>query len=145
MGRATALNPNDAFTRGTLTNILVFAGQSEEALEQIDLAMRLNPHYPGSYPHFQGRAFFTLRRYEEAEHAFAQAATQAPGWPMAHLMLAAVQAALGKPDAARAEIDEALKISPDLNLNHMPHAYPYRDDADLDHLVDMLRLAGLPE
>ncbi len=143
--RAVTLNPNDANTRAQYTNALVFAGQSHEALRQMDIAMRLNPHYPGHYPHFQGRAFFTLHRYEEAEHVFAQAASRSPGWPMTHVMLAAVKVALGKMDAAQAELVEALKISPDLNLRHIPRAYPYRDDADTDHLIGLLRQAGLPE
>ena len=143
--RAVALNPNDAKTRAQYANALVFAGQSDEALRQIGIAIRLDPHYPGHYPHFQGRAFFTLRRYEEAEHVFAQAVTRSPGWPMTHVMLAAAKAALDKMDAARAELDEALTISPDLNLRHIPRAYPYRDEADLDHLINTLRQAGLPE
>jgi TolB-like protein/Tfp pilus assembly protein PilF len=142
--RAVALNPNDAFTRGCIANALVFAGQSGEALEQIETAMRLDPHYPGSCPHFQGRAFFTLRRYEEAERVFAQAAEKAPGWPMAHLMLAATLVALDKMTAARTELDAALKISPDLNLAHIERAYPYRNEGDLLHLVDLLRQVGLP-
>jgi TolB-like protein/Flp pilus assembly protein TadD len=143
--RAVALNPNDAKTRAQYANALVFAGQSDEALRQIDIAIRLDPHYPGHYPHFQGRAFFTLRRYEEAEHVFAQAVTRSPGWPMTHVMLAAAKAALGKVDAARTGLAEALKISPDLNLRHIPRAYPYRDESDLGHLVNFLRQAGLPE
>ena len=64
---------------------------------------------------------------------------------MTHVMLAAAKAALDKMDAARAELDEALTISPDLNLRHIPRAYPYRDEADLDHLINTLRQAGLPE
>jgi tetratricopeptide (TPR) repeat protein len=123
----------------------VFAGQSEEALDQIGVAMRLDPHYMGYYPHFQGRAFFTLRRYEEAQHASEQAVSISPGWPMTHVMLAAAMAALGNMDAARAKLDEALRISADLNLRHIRRAYPYRDDADLDHLASLLRSAGLPE
>lgn len=142
--RAVGLNPNDAFTRGCYTNSLVFAGQPDEALVQIEIATRLKPHYLGRYPHFQGRAYSTLRRYEEAERVFAAAAEQAPRWPMAHMMLAAAKMALGDTAAARSAIAEALKISPGLNLGHIPRAYPYRDQLDIDHLIELLRQAGLP-
>ena|GEM_PF-6328010 len=107
--------------------------------------MRLNPHYSGRYLHFQGRAFFALRRYEEAEHVFAQAVSRSPGWPWAHLMLAAARVALGWNEAARADVAEALKLSSDLNLGDVPRLWPCRNQADLDHLLELLRLAGLSE
>ena len=111
---------------------------------QIGIATRLNLHYLGRYPHFQGRAYFTLRRYEEAERVFAAAAEQAPRWPMAHMMLAAAKMALGDTDAAQSAIAEALRISPGLNLGHIPRAYPYRDQLDINHLTELLRQADLP-
>ncbi len=143
--RAVSLNPNNADTRAQFTNALVFAGQPEEALQQMEVAMRLNPHYSGRYLHFQGRAFFALRRYEEAEHVFAQAVSRSPGWPWAHLMLAAARVALGWNEAARADVAEALKLSSDLNLGDVPRLWPCRNQADLDHLLELLRLAGLSE
>ena len=111
---------------------------------QIGIATRLNLHYLGRYPHFQGRAYFTLRRYEEAERVFAAAAEQAPRWPMAHMMLAAAKMALGDTDAAQSAIAEALRISPGLNLGHIPRADPYRDQLDINHLTELLRQANLP-
>lgn len=60
------------------------------------------------------------------------------------MMLAAAKMALGDTAAARSAIAEALKISPGLNLGHIPRAYPYRDQLDIDHLIELLRQAGLP-
>jgi adenylate cyclase len=141
---ALELNPNEAFTRANLANALVFAGQPQEALDQVEIAMRLDPHGRPTYPHFRGRAYFAQRQYKNAELAFAQAVTEAPGWPWGHLMLAAVQAALGNDDAARAEVEEALKISPDINLGFVPQSWPFREQSELDHLIDLLKRAGLP-
>jgi hypothetical protein len=67
------------------------------------------------------------------------------GWPWAHLTLAATRAALGKIEEAKAGVAEARKISPDLTLAYVPKAWPFRNAADLDHLVGMLREAGLPD
>lgn len=145
MRRAIELNPSDADAHATFANVLVFAGCAGEALEELETAMRLNPHYPGSYMQFLGRAFFMQRRYEEAETAFERAITVNPGWPWAHLVLAATRAALGKIEAAKAEVAEARKISPALTLRHAPKAWPFKNREDFDHVLEMLRKAGLPE
>jgi TolB-like protein/Flp pilus assembly protein TadD len=145
MRRAIELNPSDADAHATFANVLVFAGHADEAIEELETAMRLNPHYPGSYMQFLGRAHFTQRRYEQAEAAFERAVTVNPGWPWAHLVLAATRAALGKIEAAKAEVAEARKISPALTLRHAPKAWPFRNRKDFDHMLEMLRKAGLPE
>jgi TolB-like protein/Flp pilus assembly protein TadD len=143
--RALELNPNDADSHAHFANVLVFAGRADDALEELGTAMRLNPHYPGSYLQFLGRAYFTQRRYEKAESAFERAVTVNPGWPWAHLLLAAARAALGKIEDAKAGVAEARKLSPALTLGHVPKAWPAKNSADFDHLVEMLRKAGLPE
>ena len=107
--------------------------------------MRLNPHYPGWYLQFLGRAYFTQRRYDEAVIAFERVVTMNPGWPWAHLILAATRAALGQTEEARTEVAEARKISSALTLGQVPKAWPFKNQTDLEHLVDMLREAGLPE
>jgi tetratricopeptide (TPR) repeat protein len=143
--RAIELNPNDADTHAHFTNILVFAGRPDDAIEELETAMRLNPRYPEWYLQHQGRAYFTQGRYEEAASDFERVVTLNPGWPWAHLILAAARAALGKIEDAKAGVAEARKISPALTLGHVPKAWPFKNPADLGHLVDLLRQAGLPE
>ena len=145
MRRAIELNPNDADAHAHFANHLVFAGRADEAVGELEKAMRVNPHYPASYLQFLGRAYFTQRRFEEAESAFERAVTLNPGWPWAHLVLAATRASLGKIDEAKAGVVEARRISPALTLAHVPKAWPFKNAADLDRLVDLLREAGLPE
>jgi adenylate cyclase len=145
MRRAIELNFNDADSHAYFANLLVFAGRPDEALEELETTMRLNPHYPGWYLQFLGRAYFSQRRYEEAESAFERVVTVNPGWPWAHLVLAATRTALGRTEEARAAVAEARKISPAMNLGHVFKAWPARNPEDLDHLVDLLREAGLPE
>jgi len=142
--RAIMLNPNDADSHAVFANLLVFAGHGNEALDELETAMRLNPHYPESYLQYLGRAYFTQRRYEEAEKAFERVVTMNPGWPWARLILSATRAALGKIEEAKTEMTEALKISPRITQAHVSKAWPFRNPADLDHLAEMLRKAGLP-
>ena len=145
MRRAIELIPSDADAHAYFANVLVFAGRADEALAEIEIAMRLNPHHPGFYLQFLGRAYFTQRRYEEAEVAFEGATAVNPGWPWAHLILAATRAALGKSEAAGMAVTEALRISPDINLAFAPKAWPFKDPADLEHVMGLLLKAGLPE
>jgi TolB-like protein/cytochrome c-type biogenesis protein CcmH/NrfG len=143
--RAIELNPNEADTRAYFANILVFAGRADDALEELEIAMRLNPRYPNWYLQFLGRACFAQRRYQEAESAFERVVTVSPGWPWAHLILGATRIALGRIEEAKAEVAEALRLSPALTLGHVPRAWPFRNAADLERLVGLLREAGLPE
>jgi adenylate cyclase len=143
--RAIKLNRNDADIHAWFANMLVFSGLIDEALEELATAMRLNPHYPEWYLQFLGRAYLVQRRYEDAEAAFERVVTINPGWPWARLVLAASHAALGKTAAARAEVADALRTSPDLTLAFVPKAWPFKDPAELEHVIDLLRKAGLPE
>lgn len=60
-------------------------------------------------------------------------------------MLAAARAALGKIEDAEAGVAEARKLGPNLTMRHVPKAWPSKNPADFDHVMEMLRKAGLPE
>jgi adenylate cyclase len=143
--RALELNPSDSDVHANFGNTFVFAGCAEEAIQELETAMRLNPHYPESYLQFLGRAYFIQRRYQDAEAAFDRAVTINPGWPWAHLILGATRAALGKIEGARTQVLIARKISPKLTLAYASKAWPFKNPTDFEHVVEMLRKAGLPE
>ena len=56
--KAVALNPN--FTDWRMAIALVYAGQSERAVEVLKAHMRLDPFYVPLAPHWLGLAHFTL-------------------------------------------------------------------------------------
>src|SRR5207344_3329373 len=64
--RAVASDPNDADGYVALAGALSFAGRPAEALEAVERAMRLNPHYPSSYAYQRGLAQFGLNRLKES-------------------------------------------------------------------------------
>ena len=64
--RAVASDPNDADGYVALAGALSFAGRPAEALDAVERAMRLNPHYPSSYAYQRGLALFGLNRLDEA-------------------------------------------------------------------------------
>jgi hypothetical protein len=60
-------------------------------------------------------------------------------------MLAASYAHLGKMDEAREQARQVLNLYPDFTISRWRHRPPYRDQAALEHFIEGLRKAGLPD
>ncbi len=71
--RAVASDPSDADGHAALAEALAFAGRPAEALDSIERAMRLNPHYPASYAYLRGLALFGQKRLDESAVALERA------------------------------------------------------------------------
>ncbi len=147
------LNPNDFHVRTSLGLYLAATGEPERALEEFDLARILNPIDPSWVPFYRGIASFTARHYHAAIAEFRQ--TREPidelfGW------LAASYALNGQTDKAREAMDEYLRRA-ERNMAVFPGRCledwrdywqwiaAYKDTADLEHLLDGLRKAGLED
>jgi Tfp pilus assembly protein PilF len=59
--------------------------------------------------------------------------------------LAASYGQLGEAEKARAHVEKILKIAPDYSIAAFASSQPYQRKADLEHFLDGLRKAGLPE
>jgi adenylate cyclase len=151
--RAIDLNPNDPEARRKYSLFLAATGNAEAAIDQIDLAKRLNPFDTQWVPWIRGIHCFTAGRYDEAITALRQVRdpiNEVRGW------LAASYAHAGRLQEARATLDEFLRVA-EVDMAVFPGrrlkdweaywhgALEYRDQKDFDHLFDALRKAGLPE
>ncbi len=141
-GLATRLNPNDADSFAHRSIIEAFAGQPEKAVESLGVAMRLNPRPPNWYWAVQGEALYGLRRYAEAADAFERATARPAN---IHRYLAACYAQMDRVAEAQAAAAEALRLEPAFTLRVWEKFETYKFPADLDHMRDGLRKAGLPE
>ena len=155
--RAVALNPNDADTICYMGIYLVYAGQSLEAIEWLERAMRRNPFCPDLYLETLGMAQYLAHRFEDGVVSL-QRIRKLSSWGRAYL--AACYAQLGRLDAARAEIAEYVREA-SLNADTRNPGDPIRVDtliaaliadlrthknpADFELWLDGLRKAGLPE
>jgi tetratricopeptide (TPR) repeat protein len=151
--RAVELNPNDYDTRRRYGVFLAAIGKAEAAIEQLNLAKRLNPFDTRWVPWLVGIVCFSARRYDDAIATLRQARdpiNEVRGW------LAASCAHAGRLDEARATLDEFLRVAetdmavfPGRRLKdwvaYWHGAIEYQDQKDFDHLFDALRKAGLPE
>jgi adenylate cyclase len=140
-----ALNPNFADGHNALGIILHYVGRSEEALRCFERAVALDPLCPGMWLHFQGQAYFQLRRYEEAVSVLKRRIFRFPETDVSRVLLAACYGKLGRLDEARAEWREALRVNPDYSLEHRRKVLPYKNTADFEAVVDGLRAADLAE
>jgi adenylate cyclase len=139
--RSIALNPNDATGVEQLGLIAIRAGRAAEGIDLVRQAMRLNPYHPDWYWTDLAIGLYAARRYAEALDANRRiAAWKSP----AHLArLAACHAQLGDLDEARAQAAELLRLKPDFRISALTSSYKNRDD--VEHELDGLRKAGLPE
>jgi adenylate cyclase len=124
----------------------VHCGESDKAIQQYEIALRLNPLDPRRYLMFNGiaMAHFFARRFEDAEQWSRRSSTENPAWAGTRRYHAASLAQCGRLSEAQADIHELLKMQPNSSiarsrLNSFRHEWMY------DLYLGALRLAGLPE
>jgi TolB-like protein len=151
--KALASNPNESEARLFYAVYLTATGQADAAIEQIELAKRLNPFDFSWTPWIKGVALFTAHRYDEAIAVLTQIPepiNEIRGW------LAASYAHAARLREAKACLDHFLCVAKqdmvaypgDRLRDWEPYwhgALEYRDQHDFDHLFEALRKAGLPD
>jgi adenylate cyclase len=141
--RAVALNPNFIDYRFALA--LNFAGKPTRALEVLDTIVRLDPFPPSPTFGQMGMANYMLNRYGDAVHWCCECISRQPRLQWPHVTLAAAYAQSGQLEEARGEAAEVLRINPGFTIESANRVFVYKDPKDLDHLIDGIRKAGLPE
>lgn len=142
--RATALNPN--FANWRFGFALVCAGEAARAIKVMREITRLDPFYPAAAAGFFGFAYHMLKRYADALPWLRECTSRAPDFRGGHAWLAANYARLGKPDEARREIAEVLRLDPTFTIDgKLRRTTPFQLPDDAEHYFDGLRKAGLPE
>jgi len=140
---AIALNPNNADLLASWGwDMSTTLGRAEEGVKIIKKAMRLNPYYPDWYEEGLGIAAYYARQYEEAVSAFNKVQYRVVS---VHLLLAASYARLGRLEEAHAEAANVLELQPDFSIKAWQEKVLSLNPADMEHYLDGLRKAGLPE
>ena len=140
--RALSLIPNNADLAASYGWALSYLGRAEEAAESIKKAMRLNPVYPDWYIQGLMLALYSARSYEEV---IAVSKTINVRHLTTHLVLAGSYAQMDQLDDAKISAANALEENPDFSLRQWSENLSYENPADLEHYIDGLRKAGLPE
>jgi adenylate cyclase len=149
--RALELNPGDTDALIFMSRLEMLSGKPKLAIERIAEANQYNPF--GKYNWSLGTAYYAMRRYDEAKLKL-----QAIHSPAATMLvwLAAVYAQLGEIEKARdlatkfvANAEEKLNLLdaplPTSWLGFVVERWPFKLQEDMDHLLEGLRKAGVPE
>jgi adenylate cyclase len=149
--KAITLGPNVAEAYLLFGECLIYSGNFEEAVKMCEMAMRLHPHAPLYYLGHTLTAYYWVGRYEEAltlAERLIEVGREAGftlGVVWGHTCSVIVKIRLGRLGEARQDADEILKIWPWYNLDYIRSIYFYKDSANMEHWIDGLRMAGIPE
>jgi adenylate cyclase len=134
--RAIELGPGNADVWAMHAEVLIYDGQPEVALEAIGTAFKLNPKPPKFFYGLRGEAQYLTRRYDEAVVSLAKA-----DWFRR-------QRAMTFGQLGRFEEAQAIRklMPPFANLGwYRARLAHYRSEQDFEHMIEGLRMAGVPE
>jgi len=141
--RGVALNPSGALVHVYYGQSLMYAGQPEEAIMVLRKAIRLNPFGPDWYYLIYGMAFRMVGKFEESVSAYKKVLQSGPNNIFAHIGLTATYSMMGREQEASAEAAEVIRINPKFSLDAYAKRQIYKDQSEVNKLVDALRKAGL--
>ncbi|MFP6772119.1 MAG: hypothetical protein VCE74_07245 [Alphaproteobacteria bacterium] len=146
--RALELSPNTADSHCWLGGMLMFNGELEEAVSELETGIRLSPRDPFNAMWYapMSVAHFLAGRYEECirwcNKSFQDLPNTLPGM---HRPMAAAYAMLDRMDEARGAIEILKTKIPNVSIEATRRQLPFRKETDMAHFLDALRKAGLPE
>jgi TolB-like protein/DNA-binding winged helix-turn-helix (wHTH) protein/cytochrome c-type biogenesis protein CcmH/NrfG len=141
MDRAIATNPNDAQGIAGRGNILMWLGETDAAIEALELAQRIDPELNPLDRFALSLAYYLKGRYDAAIEQVALNLHNADGAHFSHVVLAAAYAQQNRSaDAARAVV--AIRRT-DPTFDPQAFGSKFLNPADLARLRDGFRKAGL--
>jgi adenylate cyclase len=142
LNKGISLNPNDAGVLARSGYALTYYGNFEQAIDQVEQAMRINPFHPGYYYDVLAWAQYFLQRYDDALRTLSHVSEPHMS---EHRTLAATYARLGNMDRAQYHAKMILELDPDFALSNYANSQPFKYPEHLEYHLESLRLAGLPD
>jgi adenylate cyclase len=141
MDRAIAINPNDAHGLAGRGNILMWLGQTDAAIEALELAQRIDPELNAIDRFALSLAYYSKRRYAAAIEQAEINIRKSEGAHFSRVVLAAAYAQQKRPDDAARVVSDIRRADPTFD----PQTFGSKllNPADVEHLRDGFRKAGL--
>ncbi len=136
--RAVERWPNSAEAAAYLALALQFSGRYEEAIREIERALRLNPLKPELALTFLGITYFRMGRYEDAITACKKVVELSPRQLPALLILALAYSSVDRKDEARSTIYKIRRIRPNFSAQDFVVITRDKTDADIDSILNEL-------
>jgi TolB-like protein len=142
---ALALSPSCALTYIFGSVVMALAGDADRGIEWGERALRLSPFDPISYGPWVSIALGHFRRgeYQAAADAAHKLFQSNPYFSLAHVLLAATHAQLGRLDAAKSAAARVLELEPGYTISGMCAALDIHASIAAP-LSEALTTAGLP-
>jgi TolB-like protein/DNA-binding winged helix-turn-helix (wHTH) protein/cytochrome c-type biogenesis protein CcmH/NrfG len=141
MDRVIAINPSDAHGLAGRGNILLWLGQTDAAIEALELAQRIDPELNAVDRFALSLAYYLRRRYDAAIEEAELSIRKTEGAHFSRIVLAAAYAQQDRPDDAAHVAAMVRREDPTFD----PRAFGNKllKATDLEHLRNGLRKAGL--
>jgi tetratricopeptide (TPR) repeat protein len=142
---AIDLNPSFADAYYGLGICLVFAGRPAEGIEPLKTTLRLSPHDPHLWIFYVCLALAHNHLHDyETSLGYATSALREPAAEItANVLYASALGHLGRRDEGEGAIADLLKRNPDFSGQFLHKIFPYKDEADFEHIMTGLHKAGL--
>ncbi len=141
--RAIAINPNDASGLAGRGNILMWSGQTDAAIDALELAQRIDPELNAVDRFALSLAYYLKGRYDAAIEQADLNLRKTSAANFSRILLAAAYAQLGRLEDAAGVVTTIRRIDPTFDAQEF--GTKFLSVADLAHLRDGLRKAGLWE
>ncbi len=138
---ALDLKPNDADVLVFIQEAYTFNGEPEKGIASVQLAMRLNPHFPEWYLWHLGFAYYASGQYENAIDTLQKVSDIVEP----RRILAAALAMVGRIDEARAMGREFMSAFPDFSIESWARTQAFKHSHELNQFIEGYHLAGLAE
>ena len=139
--RALTINPNDAQGLAGRGTVLLWLGQTDAAIEALEQAQRIDPELSGVDRFALSLAYYLRRRYHAAIEQAEVNLRTASSVNSTRIVLAAAYAQNNQAEDAARVVTMIRRVFPTFD----PHEFgtKFLKSADLDHLRDGMRKAGL--
>jgi TolB-like protein/class 3 adenylate cyclase len=147
LARAIQLAPNLVLARTWMGWTKVYLGDMDGAIEQLEVALRVNPLDPLRHTISTAMAYahFFAGRNDEASALATVVVRQQPNFVPGQRIMMACHAVAGRIDEARQACAAALRIDPTQRISVSNARAPFRRPQDVDKLEQGFRIAGMPE
>ena len=105
----------------------------------------MHPIPPALYLSNLGWAYRVSKQYEKAIETYKNALRRQSDHLQTYLGLALSYTFLGREKKARAAVKEALNLNPDFSIELWKKSSPYKNQAELERVVEAFRKLGVPE
>jgi adenylate cyclase len=140
LDRAIAINPSDANALAGRGNILMWSGQTDAAIEILELAQRIDPELNPLDRMALSLAYYLKRRYDAAIEQAELNLRKTSGANFSRVVLAAAYAQLGRSEDAARVVTTIHRVDPTFDAQEF--GTKFLSAADLERLRDGLRKAG---